>query len=938
MHQASQRQERLLLRLSAHLLDGKTEAEAENGADKASSQPQHANFHSETSQPQLNTESELTFWGSAARAGAVGAEMDQKDSAGRRRSSVIETEAMQPSDCAGQWIMERTGSEKVWPDARLHRSCFSFSLLDDLDQSGSGRAWSPLSLSRLFYEGIGLMMLWLDAFATPFALAWSMPEVGIWMFWGWIVRLFWTGDVFLCFITGYWKSTSEVELRLSFVVRQYLRSSFILDFLIVLWDWASVFAPEYRVMRLGRAARLVRLIRQTHRLSKMAHVAKVALKLKKGTVLLIDMGAAMLVIAWLTHIFCCLWYSIGLDVEGSDTGITWLTAGSDLNLEDNDMYAYFTALHWSLTQMTPGSMEVTPKNSMERVYNVVVLFLGLVLCTSLISTITAMMTQYRIGLEAAHKNFRMLESYLDQVGVSSGLSRAIKVQVVARLGDAKNLKANEVSYLGLVSTSLREALWCHVCTSHFETHPFWSAWARTDPTSLLSFCNAAIDSCPFIQGDIVFDEQHEAKQMYIVASGELAYLPGPMAVEGLLCWTEDDLRLRKGMWCVELALWVKWNHAGTMHAAYTSDLLRVNMSRWQADSPTTCLGVAVLADYAKAYVKHLNHNLEGRSDLPHATNCGELMSDISHDLRLKMAQPILDHFAHGHANDAARMINPLMNLRLKRPKNLPELQNEVHSGKCDISITDRELVRSVFVVAMKIYRDNDLLGDALRPPAAGMVFCASLPLRGDSRDSFDSSRYLVNVAKLDGNGAVIKVGASIPGIKVSAKEKKEEALERMIHSDLNSIASILWWRHVNSRKEVNVFFKESPTYGIKTKYCRTTFSGYLDQSLDNFTVPVHGVRIQPDSEERNHFCYRRRRSEQESNDRSLHEAAEILSSIEEVVVIPSTDGNYDVYAWLMSSEFEVLTSGGFLAESMEQLLRRWAGEVNVGALWKVSKM
>merc|ERR1719336_1826023 len=116
----------------------------------------------------------------------------------------------------------------------------------------------------------------------------------------------------------------------------------------------------------------------------------------------------MLAICWLTHIISCIWYHIGADVDRSDTGMTWLFAGEDSHLEVGSFYTYCTALHWALTQMA-GSMEINPRSSRERLFAVGVLFLGLLVCTSLISTITAVVTQYRMGLEASHKNIVMLD-------------------------------------------------------------------------------------------------------------------------------------------------------------------------------------------------------------------------------------------------------------------------------------------------------------------------------------------------------------------------------------------------------------------------------------------------------------------------------------------------------------------------------------------------
>merc|ERR1740116_738293 len=108
------------------------------------------------------------------------------------------------------------------------------------------------------------------------------------------------------------------------------------------------------------------------------------------------------------------------------------------------------------------------------------------------------MTQFFIEFEASQKNMRILERFLEQSGTSPGLSNAIMTQVSSRLSEASQLRESEVLYLGLTSTSLREALWCQVCMGHLELHVFFSAWGRMDMDCFLSFCNAAMSMCSFV--------------------------------------------------------------------------------------------------------------------------------------------------------------------------------------------------------------------------------------------------------------------------------------------------------------------------------------------------------------------------------------------------------------------------------------------------------
>lgn len=150
----------------------------------------------------------------------------------------------------------------------------------------------------------------------------------------------------------------------------------------------------------------------------MLHKAKVNVPAKAAH-LTMDISGMLLVIFWLTHVVGCAWYRIGRSHKLSDTGNTWLTSG--LYSFAGDGYEYSTSLHWAITQITPGSMGVAPKNSTERLFNVCVLFFGLVLGGSLVATLSAIMTQYRLHLEESSRTFRMLHQYLHQECVTSEL-------------------------------------------------------------------------------------------------------------------------------------------------------------------------------------------------------------------------------------------------------------------------------------------------------------------------------------------------------------------------------------------------------------------------------------------------------------------------------------------------------------------------------------
>merc|ERR1712008_432282 len=80
--------------------------------------------------------------------------------------------------------------------------------------------------------------------------------------------------------------------------------------------------------------------------------------------------------------------------------------------EPGDWYFYATALHWAVTQFTPASMEVTPKNLTERLYNLVAIFISLVLFPTFLTSITNCVSAFRKKNSDYSVAKRLLSQYL----------------------------------------------------------------------------------------------------------------------------------------------------------------------------------------------------------------------------------------------------------------------------------------------------------------------------------------------------------------------------------------------------------------------------------------------------------------------------------------------------------------------------------------------
>merc|ERR1719203_1334715 len=103
---------------------------------------------------------------------------------------------------------------------------------------------------------------------------------------------------------------------------------------------------------------------------------------------------------WMNHILACVWFAIGRYAP-SDTGARWVEQafGDDIYLHAGRTFQYSSAIHWSIAQTTLGAMEVVSVNTVERTFNVACLLVGLFFGSSLISSLSAGMIEFRLSMQ-----------------------------------------------------------------------------------------------------------------------------------------------------------------------------------------------------------------------------------------------------------------------------------------------------------------------------------------------------------------------------------------------------------------------------------------------------------------------------------------------------------------------------------------------------------
>merc|ERR1740129_435843 len=132
---------------------------------------------------------------------------------------------------------------------------------------------SPTSMFYLVWNLFGLVMISYDCCVIP--MDFFDPEFPFEHVMEWLMRIYWTLNMFCSFTTGFMRSDGTVEMQPRAIAQNYLMTWFSLDVFVVGMDWAEYLALQsmsglhrygilLRVVRMIRTVRLFRIIKAPH--------------------------------------------------------------------------------------------------------------------------------------------------------------------------------------------------------------------------------------------------------------------------------------------------------------------------------------------------------------------------------------------------------------------------------------------------------------------------------------------------------------------------------------------------------------------------------------------------------------------------------------------------------------------------------------------------
>jgi len=428
----------------------------------------------------------------------------------------------------------------------------------------------PNSHERAAWDALSMLVLGFDIVTIPLEVfnyedneEFTMGGVE------WATTTFWTVDILASFLTGF-HSEGLVEMRPSRIAKRYLRGGFTLDLFVVLMDWMlAIFTFQVKaIIRVGKTARVFRLLRMIRamRLIRSLKLARLLTSLfayiKSDFVRTIcSIFLMLLVLVVFNHYIACGWYLIGII---HDDG--WLQAHI-LETKSNE-YLYTTALHWSLTQFTPASMEVYPHNLTERIYTVCVLLFALVTFSSFVSGITSgMMYVRKLKTEPARQE-AILRQYFQESRISAELGQRIwKFLQNNHFQHRKRVHRSEIPILKLVPETLVNKLSEELYLPVVTWNPFMRHFGNAHMYALTEVCHHAITEKCLTTREELFIENKVAERMYFISMGTMEYRHR----QSQLCRSVTN-----GLWACEPALWMNWTHCGRLSARTSCEIVQLH--------------------------------------------------------------------------------------------------------------------------------------------------------------------------------------------------------------------------------------------------------------------------------------------------------------------------------------------------------------------------
>ncbi|CAE7555023.1 eag [Symbiodinium sp. CCMP2592] len=184
-------------------------------------------------------------------------------------------------------------------------------------------------------------------------------------------------------------------------------------------------------------------------------------------------------------------------------------------------------MHWSLTQFTPASMEISARNTGERVFSIMILFFALIVFSSVIGQVTSSMMSLQNMQASSRKQFWLLRRFLNARKVpKKSRSRIIRFLEQRVPKESQKVQQRDIKILSLLSEPLKDLLAWELHRRLLGRHRLFYILHGAIEAMMMRVCSVAVSESTLAEQDELFRAGESASHMTFVLSGHFHYQPG----------------------------------------------------------------------------------------------------------------------------------------------------------------------------------------------------------------------------------------------------------------------------------------------------------------------------------------------------------------------------------------------------------------------------
>eukprot|EP00429_Kryptoperidinium_foliaceum_P018752 CAMPEP_0176041418 /NCGR_PEP_ID=MMETSP0120_2-20121206/20543_1 /TAXON_ID=160619 /ORGANISM="Kryptoperidinium foliaceum, Strain CCMP 1326" /LENGTH=693 /DNA_ID=CAMNT_0017374819 /DNA_START=70 /DNA_END=2149 /DNA_ORIENTATION=+ len=468
--------------------------------------------------------------------------------------------------------------------------------------------WMPTAPSRIAWDIASLSFIAWDLLVLPLVV-FDIEELPLFIVVGWASSLFWITDLVLNFFVAFHRQDGLIETRLRHIARRYLSSWFAIDLTTIVVDVASrlFFVGAGALGRFGKAWRAIRIMKVV-RMMRLARAAKFVIYIdnlletmvSKSMVVGVTILRLLGEVAVAVHFIACAWYAVG-SAHGDGHG--WVQP-----FDPNDKgYLYILSFHWSIAQFTPAPNNVHATNFAERLFATVVLFFGLVLFSSLIGRVTALVTKRQQERVEQMKDMERLRSLCTTRLVSLPISNRLLHSAKRGSRVTTWVLEEDVACLSKVPRSLLFDLRCEMYTRALSAHPLFRMPQEVMRSLVMHLCEHVVKEVRVTSDEVLFRSNEVASEMHIVVHGQCDYTKTKESTAKRVKQSKTDASsLGPGTCLCEGALWMSWERRGFASVPTMCSVVVLSAELFRAVATRRPPAMNVLRRYARHFVSRLS--------------------------------------------------------------------------------------------------------------------------------------------------------------------------------------------------------------------------------------------------------------------------------------------------------------------------------------------